>query len=151
MKTMQNICFVCDGNTCRSPFAEKLLNKYLKQNKIAGFAVKSCGLNIDPSSNINKYMVEILKMHKINIKSRKPKKLTKKTIETTNLFITMTVYQKQFIDAKNVFSFGELVGGQDIIDPYGQSFDVYKQTANQIEQYIKILIDKIIKIKEKVW
>ena len=141
------ICFVCEGNTCRSPFAEKILTKYLKQNKIDGFKVVSCGLNVDANSNINSNIVQILKNYKINVKSRKPKKLTKTILSKTNLFVTMTAYQKQFIKAKNVFSLGELVGGVDIDDPY----EYYLKTTNLIDSYIQVLIDKMLKLKERQW
>lgn len=145
------ICFVCEGNTCRSPFAEKILTKYLKQNKIDGFKVVSCGLNVDANSNINSNIVQILKNYKINVKSRKPKKLTKTILSKTNLFVTMTAYQKQFIKAKNVFSLGELVGGVDIDDPYGQPYEYYLKTTNLIDSYIQVLIDKMLKLKERQW
>ena len=31
----------------------------------------------------------------------------------------------------------------DIRDPYGQSVDVYRESAEEIEKYLQILIDKI--------
>ena len=144
---MQSICFVCEGNTCRSPFAEKIFSKYLKQAKIEGFKVSSCGICADTTQNINDSVVAILKNYKITVKSRKAKKLTKATTKKYDLFITMTRYQKSFIDASNVFSFGEMIGGEDIPDPYGQNFDVYTKVTSQIEYYCRLLVDKIIKLK----
>lgn len=144
---MQSICFVCEGNTCRSPFAEKIFSKYLKQAKITDFKVSSCGISADTSQNINPSVITILKNYKINVKSRKAKKLTNATIKKYDLFITMTKYQKSFVNAKNVFSFGEMVGGQDILDPYGQDFAVYEQVTNQIEYYCRLLVEKIVKLK----
>lgn len=44
----------------------------------------------------------------------------------------MTNQIKSFLPYKNVFSFAELVGGQDIIDPYGESQEIYDKTALQI-------------------
>lgn len=144
---MQTICFICEGNTCRSPFAEKIFNKYLKDNNIKDFKAISCGYNVT-DNNINENVIKILKNYNINVKSRKPKKLTKSILQKGNLFITMTVYQKQFVNAKNVFSFGEIVGGHDIDDPYNMPFEYYLNTTKTIENYCKILIDKIINLKE---
>ena len=141
------MCFVCEGNTCRSPFAEKIFSKYLKQAKIEGFKVSSCGISADTTQNINPSVVTILKNYKINVKSRKAKKLTKATTKKYDLFITMTKYQKSFVDAPNVFSFGEMIGGEDIPDPYGQDFNVYTKVMEQIEHYCKLLIEKIVKLK----
>ena len=145
------ICFVCEGNTCRSPFAEKLLTKYLKQNNIIGFKVVSCGINVQPNSNINPNVVQILKNYKINIKSRKAKKLTKSLINKTDLFITVTTNQKRFVPAKNVFSLGELVGGEDVFDPYNMPMQAYVEMAKLVDEYIQILIGKMLKIKENQW
>ena len=147
---MHNICFVCDGNTCRSPFAEKVMNKYLKQNNIDDFKCYSCGLNVDKNSNINNFVVEILKKYKINVKSRKPRQLTKTLTKKYDLFITMTKSQKQYIDAKNVFSFGEMVFGDDILDPYGGTMEDYTKMANIVDLYCKKLIEKIKLIKERL-
>ena len=144
---MQTICFICEGNTCRSPFAEKIFNKYLKDNNIKDFKAISCGYNVT-DNNINENVIKILKNYNINVKSRKPKKLTKSILQKGNLFITMTVYQKQFVNAKNVFSFGEIVGGHDIDDPYNMPFEYYLNTTKTIDNYCKILIDKIINLKE---
>lgn len=142
------ICFVCEGNTCRSPFAEKLFNKLLKQNKVEGFKICSCGINADINSNINENIIKILKNYKINVKSRKPKKLTKALINKTDLFITMTAYQKQFVPAKNVYSIAELVGGDDVCDPFGKDFNYYLYTTNCIEKHLYVLLNKILNIKE---
>ena len=145
---MQTICFVCDGNTCRSPFAEKIMNMYLKKFKLYDqFKTYSCGINADSNSNINKYVIDILKNYKINVKSRKPRKLTRSLQNKYDLFITMTKYQKQFVLAKNVFSFGEMVNGEDIIDPYGGSYDDYLKMSIQIDEYCKKLINKIIEMR----
>ena len=147
---MQYICFVCEGNTCRSPFAEKVMNKYLKQNNISDFKCYSCGLCVDKNSNINSFVVEILKNYKINVKSRKPKQLTKTLTKKYDLFITMTKSQKQYINAKNVFSFGEMVFEGDIEDPFGGTFEDYLNMTNKVDLYCKKLIEKIKLVKEKL-
>lgn len=149
-KSMQQICFVCEGNTCRSPFAEKIMNKYLKQNNITDIKCCSCGLCVDKNSNINEKVIQILKRYNINVKSRKPKQLSKSILNNCELFITMTKSQKQFVNAKNVFSFGEMVMGEDIEDPYGGTMELYLKMANQVDEYCKKLIKKIKLVKEKL-
>ena len=145
---MQNICFVCTGNTCRSPVAEKILTKYLKQAGLTCFSVSSCGLNINKGDNINPYSIEALKDYGIKVKSRKAKALTKPMLKKYNLFITMTKAQKQaFSDQVQVFSFGELVGKGDILDPFGMPLENYKQMAKQIDEYCQLLVQKLNDIK----
>ena len=144
---MQKICFVCTGNTCRSPVAEKLLSKYLKK---ANLDIKVCsyGLAVNKGDNINPNSVNVLKDYGINVRTKKAKQITKSVYKKCNLFVTMTQSQKQYFpQGVEVFSFGEMVGGIDIVDPYGQDISAYKQMAKQIDEYCKILVQKLINIK----
>lgn len=143
---MQKICFVCTGNTCRSPVAEKLMNYYFKKANITQIKVCSCGLNVNKGEDINPLSVLALKDYKIRVKSRKAKQLTKSTLKNCNLFITMTREQKNYFPKDvTVFSFGEMVGGEDIVDPYGGDEQDYKNMAKQIDGYCQILAQKLTK------
>lgn len=142
------ICFVCEGNTCRSPFAEKLFSKMLKQNNIFGIKVTSCGINSLQNSTTSPQTLNLLKSYGINFKGKKAQKLTKSKLDKTNLFITMTKTQKQYVPAKNVFSLGELVGGDDVLDPYGKDYEAYVFMAKKVYEYLQILLNKIKNIKE---
>ena len=145
---MQNICFVCTGNTCRSPVAEKMLTKYLKKANLTEIKVTSCGLAVVKGENINPNSVTVLKNYGINVRSKKAKQLTKSMLKKCNLFITMTKSQKQsFPPNVEVFSFGEMVGGSDIVDPYGGTIDDYENMAKQIDEYCTLLVQKLKKIK----
>ena len=145
------ICFVCEGNTCRSPFAEKLFSKMLKQNNILGIKITSCGINSLQNSTTSPQTLNLLKSYGINFKGKKAQKLTKSKLDKTNLFITMTKTQKQYVPAKNVFSLGELVGGDDVLDPYGKDYEAYLFMAKKVYEYLQILLNKIKNIKEMQW
>ena len=145
---IMQICFVCEGNTCRSPFAEKLFSKMLKQNNILGIKVTSCGINSLQNSTTSPQTLNLLKSYGINFKGKKAQKLTKSKLDKTNLFITMTKTQKQYVPAKNVFSLGELVGGDDVLDPYGKDYEAYVFMAKKVYEYLQILLNKIKNIKE---
>ncbi len=142
------ICFVCDGNTCRSVFAEKLFAKMLKTNGISGISVISRGLNVTAESKTNENVIELLKKFGVTYKGKKAQKLTNKVLTTTNLFITMTSHQKNYIKAKNVYSLGELAGGEDIDDPYGKGYDAYEYMAQKVSEYLNVLINKLKNMKE---
>ena len=142
------ICFVCEGNTCRSVFAEKLFAKMLKTNGINGIRVISRGLNVATGSKTNENVIKVLKNYGVSYKGKKAQKLTNSTLNITNLFITMTSHQKKFIKAKNVYSLGELAGGEDINDPYGKGYDEYEYMAQKVSKYLSVLINKLKNMKE---
>ncbi len=147
---MQIITFVCDGNTCRSPFAEKVFNFYLKQNNIAGFKAVSFGINADKTQNISAEVCNLLKKYKIYTKTRKAKKLTVAALEKSNLVVCMTAAQKSCITCKNIFTFASLVGkSEDVLDPYFKGEEAYKKMAEQVDLYCKLLVNKIAEKGEK--
>lgn len=136
---MIKICFVCTGNTCRSIMAERLMKKIIKDREIKDIKVISRGLNAI-GENITDYAKQTLKIFKSQSSNRKSIKLGK--IDKNTLYITMTEQQKKMINSNNVISFKELIGSE-IIDPYGQSLEIYIETANDILIGINKLIEKM--------
>ena len=129
-------------------FAEKLFAKMLKTNGINGISVISRGLNVATGSKTNENVIKVLKNYGVSYKGKKAQKLTNSTLNITNLFITMTSHQKKFIKAKNVYSLGELAGGEDIDDPYGKGYDEYEYMAQKVSKYLSVLINKLKNMKE---
>lgn len=141
---MIKICFVCSGNTCRSVMAERLLKKLLKDRKISDVKVCSKGLYA-AGENIAENAKVVLKQHKALATNRKSIKLKKPDKET--VYVVMTENMKEQIASKKVITMKSL-GGKDIIDPYGQDVDVYKQTAEEIIIALENLINIIKKWRE---
>ncbi len=137
------ICFVCEGNTCRSPFAEKLFKSMLKKNNIRGISVTSCGINVSREQRTSPQILILLEKYGIKFNGKKAQKLTKSKLEQTDLFITMTKYQKQFINSSKVYSLGELAGGDDVLDPYQKDMSCYEYMAQQVSEYLNVLIKKL--------
>lgn len=133
---MRKICFVCTGNTCRSPMAEKLMKKHLDNLGVKDVEVSSLGISVIKGQKMNDFANNALKPYGIRKSARKAKQLRPQDLKKDILFITMTNEQKQcFGQNKNVFSLGELVGGEEVVDPYGFGQDVYDQTAKQLNVY----------------
>lgn len=126
--------------------AEKLLVKKLKEMKINEFSVTSCGVFAD-GNDMTKETKEVLNQKGFKVKSRKSKKLTKTFQKKSDvLFLTMTKQHKTFITANNVYSIGEFVDGEDVIDPFGFGYNIYLETFNQLDKYTTIIAQKIKKI-----
>ena len=125
---MTKICFVCTGNTCRYIIAERLMKKILKDRKLDNIKVFSRGLNAN-GENITFNAKQTLKIFGCIASNRKSVKLKK--VDNNTFYITMTQVQKDCLKAKNVISYKQLIG-HDIVDPYGQNLEVYKQCAKDI-------------------
>jgi len=140
---MLTICFVCSGNTCRSIMAERLLKKMVK-GKMNNVKIISRGLFAN-GENITENAKVVLKENKALASDRKSMKLKK--IDKKTLYVAMTDKIKSQIDGK-VISFRDLLG-KDISDPYMQSIEVYRQTAKEIIEGLKILVEKILKVRSE--
>lgn len=136
------ICFVCTGNTCRSIMAERILKKMCKERNIKGLKVLSRGVNA-LGDNITDNAKEILKEFGALSKDRKSIKLKK--IDFDTLYIAMTDDIKSRINGK-VICIKDLIGSE-ILDPYMQDLEVYRQTAQQLNKVNEVLIEKILNLR----
>ena len=139
---MIEICFVCTGNTCRSVMAERIAKKMAKNNGLKDIKFSSVGIYAS-GENIADNAQIALKRLGYDSRSRKSVKLGK--AKPNVLYITVTNDHKKFIQSKKILSFEDFA--TKVNDPYGQSIDVYMKTAKQLEENIKILLNKILNLR----
>ncbi|MCH5161152.1 MAG: hypothetical protein J1G04_03890 [Clostridiales bacterium] len=130
-----NILFVCTGNTCRSPMAEFMFKKYLKDKKRSGdFVVSSAGLTPERGSNISDNAVATLELLGVECnKARKAKTFTVKMSMDADLIVAMTDrHAAECGDGDNVMSFDDF--GAPIYDPYGGPLQAYIECAVRMRE-----------------
>ena len=132
---MQQILFVCTGNTCRSPMAMAILNSLVKQGKVQNVTAQSAGLYAagEPASENT---VTVLKNHGIVLQNYRSKPLTNELILQSSKFYAMTPQHRQMLLQYGVLPEKVLVLGGGIADPYGGDLAVYEACFNQIYQSV---------------
>lgn len=130
-KKRRKILFVCTGNTCRSPMAEALLKRKIKERKIKFVSVASAGLHVTETV-ISPYSERVLSEHGLVMPKFHPRQLTKRIQDNAFVIITMTDAQKEYFHGEEkVYSVKDITG-TDIPDPYGQGIDAYEETYERL-------------------
>ena len=159
-KTGKKILFVCTGNTCRSPMAERLLEQTLAFREIKGFAVYSAGLAAKKGSTMNPKSEQVLRENGISAEEFTSRTIRDAELRNAFAVICMTEQQKDVLldmrwralrkadaigeeeIANNVYSFAELCG-YDIPDPYGREIDAYRYVFTMLEGGMSAIIEKL--------
>ncbi len=136
------VCFVCTGNTCRSPMAMAALNAYGKGKYIA----ESAGIMADNGAPINTKAKEALakagieSTYENNYDAHIARQLNMGIMESANKIVAvgtghaMMIIQAFPLCASKVTSFK-----QSITDPFGQSQEVYDKCLSEIIDQIKAM------------
>lgn len=168
---MKSILFVCTGNTCRSSMAEALFKKLLEDKGINNdcFKVTSAGTSAWDGDSASPQAIQVLEQKGIDIRNHYSTPLTSKLIKESDLILTMTINHKMAVERmhpkamEKVFTLKEYIisnGNKskenkkvafeefnedvyDIRDPFGQPVEYYRKCAEEIEEYLNKLIERI--------
>lgn len=125
--------------------AEIILKNKIKLAGITGIKVSSAGLCAIDGDKMSKNSFQALKLLGYKPYGFKSKRLSLELIKKYDTIICMTGSHKQALyEFKNVYTFNELTGLGDIIDPYGGDISVYTKTSHQLEDACNVLLNDII-------
>jgi len=150
----KRILFVCTGNSCRSPMAQYLLKKYLKESKPyfeEMYEVISAGASAFSGGRISSSVAELLReKEEIEADDFRSRLLDKYMLLSSDLIFTMEDRQRQYIlnfepsTEGRVFNLKEFLPEElrkDIPDPIGQGSSVYNEVYSLIREAILELKD----------
>ncbi|PKM51572.1 MAG: hypothetical protein CVV02_06470 [Firmicutes bacterium HGW-Firmicutes-7] len=146
---MKKIIFVCTGNTCRSPMAEKLGEK-IAEEKGLKVDVLSRGISVIKPEPAHSNAIKALALYELNLTDHIAKNFNDIDANEDALVLTMTMKHKEYLLqlfpslVGSVFGIKEYIGEVgDIVDPYGMQVDVYCDCAKQLRSIIIKIIDKL--------
>ncbi len=156
----KKIIFVCTGNTCRSPMAERLLKAALEIAKLKGFAVSSAGIAAQKGDVMNPKSAQVLAEHGLDAAGFSANLLTGKMLKEAFAVICMTERHKDILlDMRwqalrkaneigdeeienNIYSFADLTG-YEVPDPYGRDIDCYRYVYTLLASGMGAIVEKL--------
>lgn len=145
------ILLVCTGNTCRSPLAEVMLRRALKEEGVAGVEVASAGTGawIDEPASEGSYLVALergldLAMHRARL-------LDRELVQQSDLILTLARGHLKKVDGLGGGTKSALLGeyagvsgaGAEVGDPVGGPIEGYRQVADQIEGMVRAVARRV--------
>ncbi|MBE5746320.1 MAG: low molecular weight protein arginine phosphatase [Clostridiales bacterium] len=143
---MKKILFVCNANTCRSPMAVSILKSRINKTNLKNkLIIHSAGISAKNNMPMNDNAIKALKTFSVPVSKHSSMLLDEKSIVESDIVITMTNEQKEFLsNYKNVYSIKELTGVEDILDPFGEGFEVYLKVCKNLIKSMDILTNKMV-------
>lgn len=153
--TARMILFVCTGNTCRSPMAERICEKLIArrlecsvdQLEEHGFVVLSAGLAAGYEMPASHHAIEVLSRESLDLTDHRSQQLNETHVRFADHIFTMTRGHREAIlsywpGADTRLNVLRSDGG-DVSDPIGGAQSVYEQCARQLESEIERRLDEI--------
>lgn len=145
---IHKILFVCTGNTCRSPMAEGIFNKYAEENKLDWFA-ESAGIQAITGLPAFENSVEVCKEIGVDLSDFTSTWICDTDPLQYDLFCVMTENHRNIIsslgiDKDKIIILNEKNGG--ISDPYGESVEIYRKCRDEIQKGVEEVLNTEISI-----
>ncbi|MBC7958226.1 MAG: low molecular weight protein arginine phosphatase [Vallitaleaceae bacterium] len=146
---MKKIIFVCTGNTCRSPMAEKL-GQMMAQEKQLEILILSRGLSVSIEEGAHERAIIAMKAYGQDLLTHRSTQFRKSDCLGEPLILAMTLQHKKAIQTlypemkDNIFTLKEYAGESgDVHDPFGRPQVVYDQCAQEMSALLFRIFDKL--------
>ncbi len=136
---MKKVLFICTGNTCRSPMAQAIFNKYCSDNGIDAVA-DSAGIAAANGMPASENSVAVMNEVGVDMSDHSAKPISRPLLESADLIVCMSEGHAEMLKAAG---FSAIVFGTGIADPYGYAINVYRVCRDKMTDMMPSLVEKL--------
>jgi protein-tyrosine-phosphatase len=146
---IRHLLFVCTGNICRSPMAEWLSRKFIRERRLPDFQVRSAGFIAVPGNPAAHLAALVAEEYGVDLSQHRAQPLTSSLIREADLILVMEpghrweLLHRHREIASKVFLLRHFARSGDhhraIADPYGLDMKAYRSCFEEIRECVESL------------